>query len=210
MFRCKQCRRTYNERTGTPFNFIEISTDIVFQVLLLRVGYKLSYREVAEYFLIRGFVLSYEAVRDWEERLLPHLTEQIREKRKGKVGKLWFVDETYVKVLGSWCYLYRGIDEDGNLVDVRLSAHRDMQGTKAFFAKALDLQEEAPQKVATEGAASYPRAIKEANTKCDPAQLTLSSRAIVVSCIDTIPRLALVTLELPIDSAERWMKLPTF
>ncbi|MEO0377740.1 MAG: IS6 family transposase [Cyanobacteria bacterium P01_A01_bin.17] len=161
MFRCKQCRRTYNERTGTPFNFIEIPTEIVFQVLLLRVRYKLSYREVAEYFLIRGFEFTHEAVRDWEERLLPHLTDQIREKRKGKVGKIWFVDETYVKVLGSWCYLYRGIDEDGNLVDVRLSKHRDMEGTKAFFAQALELHDETPETVATDGFASYPRAIKE-------------------------------------------------
>ena len=161
MFRCKVCRRTYNERTGTPFNFIELPTDIIFQVLLLRVRYKLSYRDVAEYFLMRGFVFTHEAVRDWEERLLPHLTDQIREKRKGQVGKIWFVDETYIKVLGSWCYLYRGIDENGNLVDVRLSKHRDMEGTKTFFAQALELHEETPETVATDGLASYPRAIQE-------------------------------------------------
>ena len=58
-------------------------------------------------------------------------------------------------------YLYRGIDEDGNLVDVRLSKTRDMAGTKAFFAQAIDLHEEAPEKVATDGLASYPRAIEE-------------------------------------------------
>ena len=48
MFRCKVCRRTYNERSDTPFNFVEVPTDIIFQALLSRVRYKLSYRDVAE------------------------------------------------------------------------------------------------------------------------------------------------------------------
>lgn len=71
------------------------------------------------------------------------------------------MDETYVRIKGVWCYLYRGIDEDGNLVDVRLSKSRDMAGTKAFFAQAFGLHEAAPEKVATDGLASYPRAVKE-------------------------------------------------
>ncbi|MEO0520786.1 MAG: IS6 family transposase [Cyanobacteria bacterium P01_A01_bin.116] len=161
MFRCKRCRRTFNERTDTPFNFIEVPTDIIFQVMLCRVRCKLSYRDVAEFFLLRGFQFTHETVRFWEERFLPHFTEQIRRKRRGKVGKVWLVDETFVKVHGQWCYLYRGIDEDGNLVDVRLSKTRNMAGTKAFFAQAIELHEDAPDKVATDGLAAYPRAIKE-------------------------------------------------
>ncbi|MEO0538754.1 MAG: IS6 family transposase [Cyanobacteria bacterium P01_A01_bin.123] len=162
MFRCKVCRRTFNERTGSPFNFIEIPTDLLCQVLLCRVRYKLSYGDVAEFFLLRGFQFTHETVRDWEERFLPHFTEQTRTKRKGKLGKNWHIDETYVRVGGRWCYLYRGIDEDGNMVDVRLSATRDMAGTKAFFEQAAELHEVSPESVATDGLASYPRAIKEA------------------------------------------------
>ena len=94
MFRCKVCRRTFNERTGTPFNFIEVPTDILFQVLLCRIRYKLSYRDVAEFFLLRGFTFTHETVRDWEARFLPHFIDQLRAKRKGNVGKLWHVDET--------------------------------------------------------------------------------------------------------------------
>ena len=88
MFRCKRCRRTFNERTGTPFNFIEVPSDILFQVLVCRVRDKLSYRAVAECFLLRGFQFTHETVRAWEERFLPHFTEQIRAKRKGAVGKV--------------------------------------------------------------------------------------------------------------------------
>ena len=68
VFYCKDCRRTFNERTNTPFNFLEFPTDIVFQVLLCRLRYKLSYRDVAEFFLVRGFEFTHETVRDWEER----------------------------------------------------------------------------------------------------------------------------------------------
>ncbi|HEY9660474.1 MAG TPA: DDE-type integrase/transposase/recombinase, partial [Allocoleopsis sp.] len=63
-------------------------------------------------------------MRDWEERFAPIFAKQLRARGKGKVGKIWFVDETYIRVGSCWCYLYRGIDEDGNLVYVRLSKKR--------------------------------------------------------------------------------------
>ena len=71
-------------------------------------------------FLLRGFEFTHEAVRDWEERFAPLLAKQLRCQRKGKVGRRWYVDETYVKVKGKWCYLYRAIDREGNLVDSML------------------------------------------------------------------------------------------
>ena len=145
----------------TSFNFIEAPTDIIFQVLLCRVRYKLSYWDVAEFFLLRDFQFTHETVRNWEERFLPQFTDQIRTKRKGQVGKVWHVNETYVLVGDKWCYLYRGIDENGNLVDVCLSATRDIEGTKAFFAQAVGLHEAPPETVATDRLASYARAIEE-------------------------------------------------
>ncbi len=161
VFRCTGCSRTFNERTGTPFNYIEVPTDIVFQVLFCRVRYKLSYRDVAELFLLRGFAFTHETVREWEERFSPIFAEQLRAKRKGQVGKTWHVDETYIKVRGSWCYLYRAMDQDGNLVDSRLSEKRDMAAAKAFFAQAQEVAEHTPERVVTDGHTPYPRAIAE-------------------------------------------------
>ncbi len=71
-------------------------------------------------FLIRGIVFTHEAVRDWEAKLAPLLAEGLRKRRAGKVGRCWHVDETYLKVAGAWCYLYRAIDRDGTLVNVYL------------------------------------------------------------------------------------------
>jgi putative transposase len=122
MFRCGDCGRNSNERTGTPFNFLESPTHIVFEIVLCRLRYKLSLRNLAEMFLLRGFQFTHEAVRDWEARFAPLLAEQLRRRRKGKVGCRWYVDETYLKVKGKWSYLYHAIDGAGNLVDSLLSA----------------------------------------------------------------------------------------
>jgi putative transposase len=160
-FRCGGCRRKSNERSGTPFNFLEFPTDIVFETVLCRLRYKLSLRNLAEMYLLRGFEFTHEAVREWEERFAPLLTEQIRRKRKGKVGQRWYVDETYLKVKGKWCYLYRAIDRDGNLVDSMLSATRDMGAAQRFFHSAQSMAKSAPKQVTTDGHDSYPRAIRE-------------------------------------------------
>jgi len=161
VFRCQGCGRSFNERTGTPFNFLEVPTDIVFQVLFCRLRYKLSYREVAELFLLRGFRFTHEAVREWDERFTRLFADQLRAKRKGTIGQVWHVDETYLKIKGQWGYLYRGLDQDGNLVDTRLSAQRDMAAAKAFFAQAQDLAGHAPERVVSDGHTPYPRAIAE-------------------------------------------------
>jgi putative transposase len=161
MFYCRDCLSTFNERTLTPFNFLEIPTDILFQVLLCRLRYKMSLRDVAEFFLLRGFEFTHETVRHWEERFAPLLADSLRAKRTGTVGKTWHVDETYLRIKGRWCYLYRAIDEDGNLVDSLLREHRDLESAKAFFAQALDLAETPPERVVTDGLSSYPRAIAE-------------------------------------------------
>jgi putative transposase len=129
--------------------------------VLWRLRYKLSLRDLTEMFLERGFEFTHETVRDWEARFAPLLADQLRLKRKGQAGCSWYVDETYVKIAGSWCYLYRAIDRDGNLVDVRLSEHRDMDGAKRFFEQAVETVGHAPDRVTTDGHDSYPRAIRE-------------------------------------------------
>ncbi|GHO87657.1 hypothetical protein KSZ_56630 [Dictyobacter formicarum] len=123
--------------------------------------YKLSLRDVTALFLERGFVLTHETVRDWEERFAPLIADHLRTKRRSQVGTSWYVDETYVKVHGKWCYLYRAIDRDGNLVDSRLSEKRNMDAAKQFFKQAVAVVGYTPETVTTDGHRSYPRAIRE-------------------------------------------------
>ncbi len=160
-FRCQGCTRTFNERTGTPFNQLTFPTDIVLQVVLWRLRYKLSLRDLAEMFLERGFAFTHEAVREWEARFAPLLAKHLRAKRHGQAGSSWYVDETYVKVNGAWCYVYRAIDRDGNLVDSMLSETRDMDAAQRFFRQARIVTGQVPTRVTTDGHTSYPRAIRE-------------------------------------------------
>jgi transposase-like protein len=75
-------------------------------------------------------------------------------------GDRWFVDETYVKVAGRWVYLYRAIDQYGQVIDVLVSQKRDMVATRRFFTRALE-HGPSPSEVTTDGAAAYPRVLEE-------------------------------------------------
>jgi putative transposase len=105
-------------------------------------------------------VFCHETVRDWEAKLAPALAEDLRRCRRDKVGCSWYVDETYVKVQGRRCYLYRAIDRSGALVDVMFSEHRDMAAAQAFFRSAKAVTGVTPDRVTTDGHDSYPRAIR--------------------------------------------------
>lgn len=95
-FQCRHCR-SFNERTGTDFNFLEVSTDIVFQDLIWRLRYKLSLPDLAEMFLLRGIRFTHETVPDWEERFADQVAGLPRRKRRGRAGRAWRADETYVR-----------------------------------------------------------------------------------------------------------------
>ena len=158
-FRCG-CGKQFNERSADVLNKAQYPSDIIALVVLWRLRYKLSLRDLAEMFLIRGFIFSYESVREWEGKLTPVLAEILRRKRKGRVGRSWYVDETYIKVRGQWRYLYRAIDRDGALVDAMLSEHRDLAAAKAFFRSAKVATGVTPVRVTTDGHDAYPKAIR--------------------------------------------------
>jgi transposase-like protein len=129
-------------RQTVQLNPTRYRSDVIALVVLWRLRYKLSLRDLPEMFLIRGIVFSHEAVRDQEARLTPGAAEDLRRRRRGKAGQSWYVDPTCIKVHGQWRYLYRAIDRSGVLVDVMFSEHRDM-------AAACNLSKSAQSQCAT-------------------------------------------------------------
>jgi transposase-like protein len=89
------------------------------------------------------------------QRFTPLLAEAARPCRHG-VGDRWQVDETYVKVAGRWRYVYRAIDQFGQVIDVFVSPRRDMQAARRFFEWAIGTTKRAPVEVITDKAAAYP------------------------------------------------------
>lgn len=161
-YRCRDCSQRYNERTGTPFNFLEYPTDVVLLILFHYVRYKLSYEDVAEIFWLRGFKLCAETIRQWMLRLGTMIGNLLRKKRRGKAGKRWHVDESYLQINGQWCYIYRAIDKAGNLADVYLSSKRDKASAIKFFKSAIDVVGHRPKQITTDKNPAYPDAIKQA------------------------------------------------
>lgn len=160
-FRCRTCGKQFNERSGTLLNQAQYPSDVIALVVLWRLRYRLTLRDLAEMFLLRGMAFSHEAVRAWEAKLAPALAEELRRRRRGRGGargRRWHVDETYLRVGGHWAYLYRAIDRD--LVDTMLSEHRDMAAAQAFFRSAKSVTGVTPDQVTTDGHGSYPRAIR--------------------------------------------------
>ena len=150
--RCRAC--------GRRFNDLQYPTDLVLLAVLWRLRYTLSFRDVAELLLQRGYAVTHETIRSWECRFALLLADRLRAKRRGRAGVSWSIDETSVKVAGRWCSLYRAIDRDGDLLDSMLSEHRDKHAARRFLRRLVDVAQRTPQRVTTDAHPPYRRAIR--------------------------------------------------
>ena len=121
--------------------------------------YGLSYRDVEELLAERGVTVDHVTIYRWVQRFTPEFVEAPRPTRH-LLGDRWFVDETYVKVNGRWTYLYRAVDQYGQVIDVWLSARRDLTAARVFFTRTLATGA-VPVEVTTDRAPAYPRVIDE-------------------------------------------------
>ena len=84
-FRCRDCGRQFNERSGGVLNRTCLPSDIIALVVFCRLRYRLTLRDLSEILLLRGFTVSHETVRDWEAKLLPVMGDVLRKRRHGRV-----------------------------------------------------------------------------------------------------------------------------
>jgi transposase-like protein len=122
--------------------------------------FNLSYRDVEELLVERGVEVDHVTVYRWVQRFTPLLADAARFCRHSP-GDRWHVDETYVKVNGVWRYVYRAIDQYGQVIDVLLSARRDADAARRFFRRALSTLKVKPSEVVTDAAAVYPGVLDE-------------------------------------------------
>jgi transposase-like protein len=114
---------------------------------------------VEELLTERGITIDHVTIHRWVQRFTPLLIDTARPCRHA-AGDRWFVDETYLKVSGGWVYLYRAIDQFGQVIDVLVSEKRDLEATRRFFTRALE-QGPAPTEVTTNRAPAHPRVLDE-------------------------------------------------
>jgi len=127
------------------------------------VAYPISYRQLEEMLEERGVEVDHSTLNRWVVKYVPLLDQQFRA-RKRPVGASWRLDETYVKVKGSWKYLYRAVDKAGATVDFLLTAKRDREAALRFLRKAIG-QHRVPEKITIDKSGTNTAAIESYNAE---------------------------------------------
>ena len=133
------------------------------EVILIAVRwylrYGLSYRDLEELLAERGIEVDHVTLFRWVQRFTPILVDAARLCRH-RVGGHWIVDETYVKVSGTWRYVYRAVDQYGQVIDVFVSKRRDLKAATKFFVNAIS-SHGAPVKITTDRAHALVRVVTD-------------------------------------------------
>jgi transposase, IS6 family len=153
----RRCRRVPALRSS--FAGFRFPPDVITLAVRWYLRYGLSYRDVEELLAERGITVDHVSVYRWVQRFTPLLVDAARPCRHAP-GDRWFVDKTYVKAAGGWIYLYRAIDQYGQVIDVLVSQNRDLAATHRFFTRALE-HGPRPTEVSTDRAPAYPRVVDE-------------------------------------------------
>ena len=146
--------------SSNPFKWRHFRSGISLLNVRWYLRYGLSYRDLEELMLERGIAVDHTTIYRWVQAYSPELDQRCRRYLK-PTNDSWRTDETYVKVRGTWKYLYRAVDSEGNTLDFLLSAKRDAKAAKRFFKKVLHASHTiAPRVITVDKNAAYPPAIK--------------------------------------------------
>ena len=133
--------------------------EIVILCVRWYLSFKLSYRDLVAMTSERGITMAHTTILRWVQHYSPEFEKRWRRYARA-VGGSWRCDETYVKVKGTWVYLYRAVDKAGQTVDYYLSRNRDVNAAKAFLRKAIQGQR-VPTKITLDAYAASHRAVAE-------------------------------------------------
>ncbi len=160
-WRCHACRRRFTARSASAFSRHDSPDEVIALAVRWYARYRLSYADVVEWLAERGVAVDRSTVYRWVHRFLPHFGEAARAHRHA-VGERWRADETYCRLNGRWAYLYRAIDQDGQVVDVYFSERRNAAAAEAFLKQAIESAGVTPTRVTTDKAQCYPPALRAA------------------------------------------------
>ena len=128
--------------------------EIIGHAVWLYHRFALSLRDVEELMLARGVAVTYETIRSWCARFGPDYANQLRRRRPGP-GDKWHLDEVFVKINGTTHYLWRAVDQHGNVLDILVQSRRNAVAAKRFFRKLLKGLRYVPRVIVTDKLASY-------------------------------------------------------
>jgi putative transposase len=128
--------------------------EIISHAVWLYHRFCLSFRDVEDLLAERGIIVSYETIRQWCRKFGPEYARRLRH-RQGRLGDAWHLDELFVNIGGRRHYLWRAIDQDGDVIDILVQRHRSACAAKRFFRKLLKGQGSEPRWLITDKLRSY-------------------------------------------------------
>ena len=134
--------------------------EIISHCVWLYHRFPLSFREIEEMMLARGVVVSHETIRQWSVKFGAAYTAGLR-RRRPKAGDNWHLDEVFIKVNGQRQYLWRAVDQDGNVLDILVQSRRNAKAAKRFLAKLMKKQRQVPRVLVTDKLRSYAAAHRD-------------------------------------------------
>jgi transposase-like protein len=156
--------RTRRHRLGpvpqSAFAGFRFPPEVIVLAVRWYLRFGLSYRDLEELLTERGVEVDHVTVYRWVLRFTPLLAEAARPCRHA-VGDRWSVDETSVRVAGQWRYVYRTIDQFGQVIDVFISTRRDATAARRFFERAIGTTKVRPAEITTDRAPVYPAVLEE-------------------------------------------------
>jgi putative transposase len=140
---------------GAPsYKGFRFPAEIISHCVWLYHRFSLSFREIEEMMLKRGIVVSHETVRQWCAKFGQTYANGLR-RRRARPGDKWHLDEVFIKINGTIHYLWRAVDQHGNVLDILVTSRRDAKAATRFFRKLLTALEYVPRVLITDKLGSY-------------------------------------------------------
>ena len=142
-------------------------SEIISHAVWLYYRFGLSFRDVEDLLAERGITVTYEAIRLWCRTFGLNYARRLR-RRRGRQGDTWYLDELFVKIQGQQQYLWRAVDEDGDVLDILVQSRRNRRAATRFFRKLLKRQGREPRRLITDKLRSYSAAPPYRDAVRDP------------------------------------------
>ena len=156
--------RKSRAKPPSPFRYLNSSSEVIRLVVMMYIKYPLSLRNVEDLLFERGIDICHETVRMWWNRFGPMLARDIRRQRVSRMRGFrhwrWHLDEMYVKLNGEMVYLWRAVDQEGEILESFVTKKRDKAAALTFMKKALK-RHGSPEAITTDGLRSYAAAMNE-------------------------------------------------
>lgn len=146
--------------TSNIYKHHRFPPEVIQYAVWLYFRFNLSIRDVEDLLAQRGIIVSYEAIRLWVNKFGPQYAKRLK-RRNGSFGDTFYIDEVFIKIDGKLHYLWRAVDQDGDVIDVYVQERQNAKAALKFFQRILKLNRGMPRKIVTDKLRSYKVAHRE-------------------------------------------------